>query len=86
MTDQLGTIFDVNEIGQQRDLLYRPDLRSNQNWVVGNYLTGCGHWGNQDSTMMWLIVQVWSTTKMKLSYCDLPTGYNTWQKPNTTMT
>lgn len=66
----LGMIYDKNHIEQQCDPLYRCDLRRKWNWVIMTDWTRCGLWGKPIRTKTWLIVQVWSTLKTKLSYRD----------------
>ena len=65
---ELGAIFNEKQTEQLRDRLYRSGLCWKQNWTVVIDRTECWPWRKLYRTTMWLIIRMWSTMKLKLSY------------------
>ena len=65
-----GMVYDEVQIVQRHDWPYRCNQCQNWNWTIMTDPIGYGLWWRLNRTMMWLIVQVWSTLKSELNYKD----------------
>ena len=65
-----SAIYGENLIGQWCDRLYSSGLHWKWNWIIMIDQTGYRLWWKQDRTSTWLILQMWSTSKTKLSCLD----------------
>lgn len=68
------------------DRSYKCDLRKIQYWTMKTDQIVYGLWWKWDRTSMWLIIQVCSTSKMKLNFKDNPIRHNLWWRPYTKTT
>ena len=76
------TIYDKKQTGQWCDQSYKCGICQKGNLTVVTDQTGCSLWWKLDKTMMWPIVQEWSTLKMKLNYQDQSERVSTMTKSN----
>ena len=67
---RLSAICDKNQIGQRLDWLYKSDLCWKWYEIVVTNQFGYRLWWKPNRTMTWLIIQMQSTLKMKLSCHD----------------
>ena len=67
---RLGVVYDKNHIGQRCDQSIGLVYNETKAEQLGLIWPRCTVWWKLDMTTMWLIVQVRSTLKTILNYCD----------------
>lgn len=79
-----GVICHQNKIGQWHDQPYRCGLHWKWSWAIMNDRTRCSLWWKPNRTMTRSILQMWSTSKMKLRCMTDRIGCGLWKKPDRT--
>lgn len=70
MPNHIGVVCDKNKKRKWCDRLYKCGLRRKQYWTFVTDWIGYLLWRKLDRITTWLIVQMWSTSNLKLSCHD----------------
>ena len=65
-----NVVFNETQTGQWSDYSYRCNIHWKQYWIIVTNGIGCQLWWKPNRTTMWLIIQMRSISKTKLSSRD----------------